>query len=570
MPDRYKSFAEQNLPADVQADWLRQMAPPAPPPAAWQLAQTAPPPAIGPGLAKASPRPPPRTLEDTIAAANGGAPLPGPPAPQPSTNMEPFGPPPPPPEPGSPYKAPASPASIAGSPGMGTPASMAGAASVGGMQKTSETTVTHRGHPASEEERLSREDASVAGQLAAQAQYEHAVAQGQFEGEAAVKRAAAVDQYAALERKAAAVHHDRMDQETRKYEADIQAVREGAIDPDHYWKERGTGAQILGAIAMALGGFVQGYHRGGPNAAADIINRAIDRDIDAQAKALANKREAASMQRGLFGELQAKYGDDQRARLAYKAMALEKVELELKQQMAGITDKAAFAHYQDLQQQIADKKAGVAAEQQKRAEDDVTIQSQEVNQIGGKYGGRGAGGGGSGLTGKEETDANDLSKELVKSGIPEARSALDRLISVIPQSGEIPGIGGVHGVASMAGGKAEQLDNVAYNFFGSKQGQEIRQAAAVLFNKQLKDESGAAVSDQELERHKQAFYGARDAASARRALEAYGNRLNAIEATIRSGHNANVNRVQKERRAEHEQALGGNREVTPVTPIGAK
>lgn len=64
-------------------------------------------------------------------------------------------------------------------------------------------------------------------------------------------------------------------------DAAMQAYQSKKIDPDRYWNSRSTGAKISAGIGMILGGLSSGA-TGGPNLAVETINRAIDRDIEAQ------------------------------------------------------------------------------------------------------------------------------------------------------------------------------------------------------------------------------------------------------------------------------------------------
>lgn len=61
----------------------------------------------------------------------------------------------------------------------------------------------------------------------------------------------------------------------------LKKYMDGSIDPDRYWKNQGTGSKITAALGLILGG--AGAHSyGGRNLAAETINNAIQRDIEAQ------------------------------------------------------------------------------------------------------------------------------------------------------------------------------------------------------------------------------------------------------------------------------------------------
>ena len=73
--------------------------------------------------------------------------------------------------------------------------------------------------------------------------------------------------------------------------AEAQELRNEKPDPQHWFKERGTAGSILAAIAMGAGAFGAAITHS-PNFAMDIINKSIDRDIDAQTADLDNKWKA--------------------------------------------------------------------------------------------------------------------------------------------------------------------------------------------------------------------------------------------------------------------------------------
>ena len=68
----------------------------------------------------------------------------------------------------------------------------------------------------------------------------------------------------------------------------IQDVKNGHIDPKHYVENMGAGQKIATAIGLFLGGLSTPFtHQGNP--ALEMLNKQIDRDIDAQKAGLNNK-----------------------------------------------------------------------------------------------------------------------------------------------------------------------------------------------------------------------------------------------------------------------------------------
>lgn len=427
----------------------------------------------------------------------------------------------------------------------------------GGMQLAESKTTTQKG--------VNISDPTKAAYAAADAGRRDAAEQGRDAGvKAATAEAAYLKTFAGAQeehanelRKRAGERKENYDREQFKLQSLRDGVNSGTIDPNQKWASMSAFSKFATALSVITGAAAASLN-GGENPGLKILNDSIAQNIDAQKTILANNRGKFEAQRTLMGDLIAAGHNEQQAEHGAWVAYLEKAKTELAAQAATAKIPAVQAQYAAA---IADVN-GMLGQRLERF--DTVTQDKVISEDTEKYRPPqviGGGGGGEGLTGKEETDANDLSKELTKSGVPEQRAGVGRLLELLPEKGEIDGIGGVHGLASIAGGKVEKAERVAYSLFGGQRGQAIRQAADTLFNKQLKDESGAAVSDQEMDRQKAAFYGSRDAASARRALDAYSRRLDAIEATVRSGHKGNVNRAQKVREQGTREEL--NRKQVP-------
>lgn len=83
---------------------------------------------------------------------------------------------------------------------------------------------------------------------------------------------------------------DEGDAQSQQLFNDISTSR---IDPNRLWANASTGQKVAGAIGMILGGIGSGL-TGQPNLAVQLIDRAIDRDIDAQKATLDLKKTAFS------------------------------------------------------------------------------------------------------------------------------------------------------------------------------------------------------------------------------------------------------------------------------------
>lgn len=75
------------------------------------------------------------------------------------------------------------------------------------------------------------------------------------------------------------------------------------IDPNHYWSSLSTGGKITSAIGLIIGGIGAGLTHG-PNLALGVIDKAIDRDMDAQKMEIARKDNALKFYMAQTGNMQ--------------------------------------------------------------------------------------------------------------------------------------------------------------------------------------------------------------------------------------------------------------------------
>lgn len=85
-----------------------------------------------------------------------------------------------------------------------------------------------------------------------------------------------------------------------------QAYMNGKIDPNRVWGNASTGNKVMAAIGIALSGIGSGL-TGQPNMAMSVINKMIDRDIDAQKADLGKTQTLLSMNLQKYGRLDQAY-----------------------------------------------------------------------------------------------------------------------------------------------------------------------------------------------------------------------------------------------------------------------
>ncbi len=188
-----------------------------------------------------------------------------------------------------------------------------------------------------------------ASMLKAAGQNEQAANFGQYKIAQDVGKQAAVAQQAYLDTVQAAQERNetfqqQMVQANQKLSDD---VAKGHIDPNRMWNNMSTGNQILAGISMIAGGLGQGLLVAGgaknaTNAALDVINNAVTRDIDAQKQNLDNKKSLISLNMG-----QARNMDE--ATLHSMMNATSIVDGQLKLAMAKSASPEALARLQQAQ-----------------------------------------------------------------------------------------------------------------------------------------------------------------------------------------------------------------------------
>lgn len=119
---------------------------------------------------------------------------------------------------------------------------------------------------------------------------------------------------------------EQYNEQFNKSEEAVQAFKEADIK--NPWATRSTGQKITAALSIALGGFVQGM-QGGENMALNIINDAIERDLQIQQANLSKLGTQAQLERNLLGDLRNKGMDERQAYLTARQIMLQSAQREL-------------------------------------------------------------------------------------------------------------------------------------------------------------------------------------------------------------------------------------------------
>lgn len=161
------------------------------------------------------------------------------------------------------------------------------------------------------------------------------------------------------------VHADnlaKLDQESKTL---FDNYMSGKIDPNRVWNSMSTGNKVLAGISVLLGGLSQGLTGGKSNPAMDVIDAAIDRDIDAQKANL-----------GKYGSLLSfnmqKYNRLDTAMAATRLNLLDITQAQINQSAAKMNSKIAID-----QAAMANAELEVKKNQLKQA----IANQQSINQV---------------------------------------------------------------------------------------------------------------------------------------------------------------------------------------------
>lgn len=124
----------------------------------------------------------------------------------------------------------------------------------------------------------------------------------------------------------------------------VDAIAELAatkISPDNYWANKSTGQKIGIGIALIAGAF--GAANTGKNSAVEVIDKAIDQDLDTQKANYAAKKGAIGEMDSAYAKLHGVYKDELAATSAAKAELLNQAMIKLQSNAAKFKGDAATA-----------------------------------------------------------------------------------------------------------------------------------------------------------------------------------------------------------------------------------
>ena len=130
------------------------------------------------------------------------------------------------------------------------------------------------------------------------------------------------------------VEKARQAERNRAVEAEENKLREiqedilgTEIDPNRAWSRLDTGSKIVTGLGVLLGGIGSGF--GGSNPGLDIVQRALDRDLEAQKMALDKKVTAGKFQESIWSKVRERFNDDDQATLAARILQYEALDKQI-------------------------------------------------------------------------------------------------------------------------------------------------------------------------------------------------------------------------------------------------
>ncbi len=126
------------------------------------------------------------------------------------------------------------------------------------------------------------------------------------------------------------------------------------IDPNRAFSQLPTANKVLAGIGLFLG--AGGTRKGGTNPAMDTINKAIDRDIQAQEFDIKNQGLSIDQRRGLLQDRVRQFGNNELARVAAKKDYLDIVDMNAKAILAGNQSEKTRLKGDDLLASIQEAK----------------------------------------------------------------------------------------------------------------------------------------------------------------------------------------------------------------------
>jgi len=160
--------------------------------------------------------------------------------------------------------------------------------------------------------------------------------------------------------------------------AKINAAAAQQIDPDRWWNNKSTGGKILAGIGMVLGGMGGGLQGTGRNPAMEVMNKAIDDDMNAQRHHIDNSWKAIATEHGLNQDAFNRELHRQTWESDFRKSAYENIKLQLGQAAATTQSETVKNNAMNMIQTLSDEQAKIRNQQWVLG---VQAQQAELNRM---------------------------------------------------------------------------------------------------------------------------------------------------------------------------------------------
>lgn len=263
---------------------------------------------------------------------------------------------------------------VAGAPRPGAPAVPASAQ----PRPPSSASIPMIEHTQTSESFLRDDPAAVKKADAARASYEASILQGAEQGakkaeELRAEREATARMLAQENAEAArkeAEFQARVDEAEREQRQAVDELAQMKVDPGGLWKEQGDGAAVVAALAIALDNLRRGFFRdNGPNNPQQIVNAAIQRNLNKQESEIAIQRDKVNAKGNMLARLTARIGDQRQARSVMRQGLLEQAAARFEAKAAALPEEVR----QKANEFAAKLRLDAEQEQKNRSAHTVTI-----------------------------------------------------------------------------------------------------------------------------------------------------------------------------------------------------
>lgn len=146
-------------------------------------------------------------------------------------------------------------------------------------------------------------------------------------------------------------HYAQITQSMTKLQEESDRLAKETIDPNRYWNSKSTGDKVLSIFASALGGMAGGKDQNN-NRALNILQDNIQRDIQAQAFNIQNRRTGVKERAGLLSQRWDQFKDMDLAKKAAMVDSYQILQQQLTSLAAGSQSEHTKANYAKLSEQL--------------------------------------------------------------------------------------------------------------------------------------------------------------------------------------------------------------------------